>query len=270
MSQNKPKNYNLPAYINIPLFLYQDESLDRTALLLAAFIYSLHTAGKVINVKNNYLSQMLKIHERKVQSNLELLEQKGYLMRIGLGSNRQIKWVFCPESKINVQELNDHADNGTLPTTAPQPRRQRHPYNKDNTNQDNIYISEPKKLKPVEYQETYYDAQPVQEHLASEVESNRTFEDFWSLYPVKKDKKKAKAAWFSQQCYKQVDLILEKLARQIKEDSQFIDGYIMNPAKYIMGERWNDEIQRRKVKNKAHSFDLDSTEWASKFHEDIF
>lgn len=138
------RKFNPPSYINVPFFLYKDESLDRTALLLASFIYSHHSAGNIIECSNEYISQMLSVHIRKVQSNLEDLEKKKYILRIGYGKNRQIKWIYQPNSQIIIEEdLINHADNGvkenctTTPTTACESRRQRHPYIKEDIKDKN-------------------------------------------------------------------------------------------------------------------------------------
>lgn len=99
MSENK-KEHKLPSYINIPFFLYQDRKLNKSELLLASFIYSLHTAGRKIVVGNDYLHELVGTDERNVRDNLEKLEKKKYLKRIGFGSNRKILWIHNPISSI--------------------------------------------------------------------------------------------------------------------------------------------------------------------------
>lgn len=267
------KNHNLPSYINIPEFLYQDESLDRTCLLLAGFIYSLHTSGKTIKVSNDYLSSMAKVHERKIPDNLNLLEKKGYLIRVGHGSNRRIKWIYCPNSNIIVEESNNPADNGTLPTTAGLPCRQRQVYNKDipidNINRENVN-SVQNSNNCTQYQETYFE--PKKNEETNEETNEVYFEAFWEMYPVKKNKSRTRAMWFAQNCDKDAHEILYKLDIQLKEDCQYLDGYAPNPGNYIGGFRWQDEIQKRKTKNKnkREKIDHSSTDWAISSKKRLF
>lgn len=252
---NEEKKYNLPAYINIPLFLYKDEKLTRTHLLLSGFIYSLHTAGKVIKVKNDYLSEMLDIHERKVPEALEHLEKLGYLIRIGLGTNRKIKWIFDPESSITVEELHNPAPNGTLPQTAGQPCPKRHPYIKDNNNLQLVNTREPKNSDWDNHTTAYELARtnsPKEIALAIS-DSEKSFRLFWAAYPVKKAEGKAKAAWLSQGCHHIATEILQKLELQLKKDIQFLEGKPPHPATYIFDERWKDEIQIREKKSSGYS-----------------
>lgn len=159
--------FNLPAYLQIPFFLYQDLTLDRSSLLLSSFFYSLFTAGKSIKVSNEYLSELIGIHLRKVQENLENLENKGYITRVGLGSRRKIIWVYTPSSEIIIEQkeyegavngmvdekLYNHADNGvdTMPLTAPLPCRQRHPYIKVDNKENNKERDDSPLLQPITF-----------------------------------------------------------------------------------------------------------------------
>ncbi len=260
---------NLPDYINIPFFLYQDDTLDRTALLIAGFIYSLHTCGRTVNAKNKYLSEMTKVCDRKIYENLNILEKKNYIKRIGAGSRRQIKWIYTPESSITLIDDNSDypadngrvqksekypADNGrdTLPTTAPI-------YTID-TNQQ-LSIEKTKicsktlqekpsaakgKVNPIEYKETYF-ANVDLNNSSSAMEERRlsdlTFEAFFQEYPIKQAKSRAKECWYSQKCYKQFDEIIAKLREQKSRDAAFLGGFIAKPDKYILQEQWNDEIR---------------------------
>lgn len=91
-----------------------------------------------------------------------------------------------------------------------------------------------------------------------------TFEWFWSLYPRKSGKEKAKAQWFHDGCHLMADKIIGKLQEQIKKDKAFLDGYVPNPHKYIAEKRYNDEVFEGK---KGH-FDYQDTSWINK--RDIF
>lgn len=116
-------------------------------------------------------------------------------------------------------------------------------------------------LKPVDYQETLYD---------EEKKKDESFSLFWNLYPIKKSKNRAMAAWYSQSCELISEKIIEKLKLQIAKDSVFLDGYAPNPDKYIMQERWNDEIYTRKKKSGKRKLDMNDRSWAENMSEDIF
>lgn len=121
-----------------------------------------------------------------------------------------------------------------------------------------------------EYYETYYPLQ-TSEPSSNELATcqNQLFEEFWALYPVKKNKLRCKAAWEAQDCMNVATAIIDKLKKQIALDKQFIEGYACNPDKYILQEKWNDEIQPKTPKQ---YYDHNDRSWALKPRpeDDIF
>lgn len=90
---------------------------------------------------------------------------------------------------------------------------------------------------------------PVQTEVLNSTLLNSTlpigtlsFEEFWSIYPKKAERKKAELKWkalsLAEQQQVLKDIPLRKLGRQWKE------GFVPNPTTYLNGERWNDEIER--------------------------
>jgi len=68
------------------------------------------------------------------------------------------------------------------------------------------------------------------------------FDEFWSLYPKKVDKKKARAAFTKLDPDDTLfDTIIKALKKQ-KTSDQWVRGYIPNPTTWLNGERWNDDI----------------------------
>ena len=67
------------------------------------------------------------------------------------------------------------------------------------------------------------------------------FDEFWSLYPKKNEKKKSQLKWGKLPPPIQ-KLVLEDIPRR-KEGRKWREGFIENPAAYLNGERWNDEIE---------------------------
>ncbi len=104
---NNKKSFNLPAYINIPFFLYQDSRLEKTAMLIAAFFYSLHTSGKSISASKDYLCALAGISKTQYFCTLNQLESFGYVQRSGFTNRKKIKWAYSPKSDIIVDETTD-------------------------------------------------------------------------------------------------------------------------------------------------------------------
>lgn len=68
------------------------------------------------------------------------------------------------------------------------------------------------------------------------------FEQFWTLYPVKKSKKTCLQKWKRLGLDKIADKILQKIEQQKLNDKSWLAGFIPHPMTYINQERWNDEI----------------------------
>lgn len=137
------------------------------------------------------------------------------------------------------------------------------------------------------YKETYYPAPVANQQLATlpntplskytDIAIMQTynvtkvdidaFEKFWANYPVKKNKARAKALWFSQGCHHNSEAINAKLYLQVTKDKQFLDGYVPSICNYITGERWQDEIE---VKKEKSHFDHNNMDWALASKRSIF
>lgn len=127
-------------------------------------------------------------------------------------------------------------------------------------------FSNSKQLKPIEYQDTLYPHQIG----VTEFQSSAYFEEFWSLYPKKTNKRRAHALWVNGNLDHIKDLIIYKLIQQIAKDSQWKDGYSPNPCNYLSDERWHDEIVKKPKKSSSKALDHDSTEWAKDLSKRLF
>jgi hypothetical protein len=103
LNNNKP-TFNLPAYIQIPFFLYQDDRLEKSAMLIAAFFYSLYTSGLKITASKNYLCAIAGIGKTQYFSTLNQLESLGYIQRSGFTNRKKIQWIYSAKSEIFVDE----------------------------------------------------------------------------------------------------------------------------------------------------------------------
>lgn len=145
---NSKKEFNLPAYINIPQFLYLDSRLEKPATLIASFFYSIHTAGQKITASTDYLCALAGIHTRRLYDILAELENYRYIERSGFTNRKTTKWIYSPESRLIVEEKDSSAPQCSTVqqqnTSAPQCTKlvqssalnyctPVHTYNKENT-----------------------------------------------------------------------------------------------------------------------------------------
>lgn len=73
-------------------------------------------------------------------------------------------------------------------------------------------------------------------------QSQKDFDAFWSEYPRKVGKAKAKAAWDKAENKPAIDVVLQSLITQRGTDQWMDEQFIPHPASWINGERWADEI----------------------------
>src|SRR5258707_349260 len=104
MKNENSKQFNLPAYINTPLFLYQDDRLDKAATMLASFIYSLHSSGKNITASTDYFSALANVTNRHIYRLLDKLEDCKYIRRSGSTNKRIIQWIYFPSNSIVITD----------------------------------------------------------------------------------------------------------------------------------------------------------------------
>lgn len=67
------------------------------------------------------------------------------------------------------------------------------------------------------------------------------FDNFWSIYPKKVDKKKSQLKW-NRLKESEKSIIMQDIPNRLENDDKWIKGYAPNPTTYLNGERWNDEI----------------------------
>ena len=68
------------------------------------------------------------------------------------------------------------------------------------------------------------------------------FREFWEAYPKKRDRKKARDAWKRKRLDSRADQIIADVKRRVRNDDQWLKGYVPHATTYINGERWEDEI----------------------------
>lgn len=74
------------------------------------------------------------------------------------------------------------------------------------------------------------------------------FDEFWDVYPKKKDKARASNIWIKKNLNKKAEQIITAVVYQALNDFQWQNKqYIPHPSTYLSGERWEDEIIKQSV-----------------------
>jgi len=82
----------------------------------------------------------------------------------------------------------------------------------------------------------------AKEHAQAQNSVTR-FDDFWEIYPKKKNKKRSEKIWAKNKLDKKADVIIKAVVHQIQYELQWQDKkYIPDPDTYLRNERWNDEV----------------------------
>lgn len=99
---------------------------------------------------------------------------------------------------------------------------------------------------------------PSQAPVADGESGDDLFAKFWKLYPVKKGKAKAEAAWRKLKVTEDLfALITQGLSRQVVCQAWVKDGgqYIPHPTTWLNGKRWEDEVDPPKLaSSNVHQF----------------
>jgi len=87
----------------------------------------------------------------------------------------------------------------------------------------------------------------------SKIEQSR-FEDFWKVYPRKRNKDRAKKIWASEKLDKIAEMIITDVENRSLNDSQWQEpDYILYPSTYLQNKRWEDELTLRKTRPEKES-----------------
>lgn len=244
---NNTQKFNLPSYLNIPLFLYKDNRLEKSATLLASFFYSLFTAGKSIKASRDYLCELCSIGKSQYYFTLNQLESCGYITRTGSTSRRKIQWIYNPVSNILIDEsdgIYDEKNNVSNLNTSPGGRTKLVREAGLTSPGGRIHILE------LDTKEDIKNNIPASSKTGSkkvirDYEKDERFMRFYSAYPKKED---PRDAW---KAFKAVigdnDELLEKVIadidlRKLKHSKWQDRQYIKYPAVYLRKGEYLGEI----------------------------
>jgi len=81
--------------------------------------------------------------------------------------------------------------------------------------------------------------------------SEQSFDIFWNIYPIKKNKIRSKKIWERKNLNRIAELICLDIAnRKSTDDSWKDERFIPHPSTYLLNERWNDSISKFEQPNK--------------------
>lgn len=78
---------------------------------------------------------------------------------------------------------------------------------------------------------------------ASTERADSRFDDFWTEYPKKVEKKDAIEVWKRKKLDGKADQIIEHIRSRIRMDRAWRDGFIPSPKRFLRDERYLDEIE---------------------------
>jgi len=79
------------------------------------------------------------------------------------------------------------------------------------------------------------------------------FDEFWEVYPRKAARVNALAKWKRKGLDKIADQLIADVKNRIENDDNWRGDFIPYPTTYINGERWNDEISKRRTQSPSPS-----------------
>jgi DNA-binding Lrp family transcriptional regulator len=231
------KEFNHPAYVNMPYFVLQDIRLDPFNKMLFSFLWSFAVAGKKVMASNAYLATLFRVSEKHVNCRLKELEDMGFIKRYKVKYKRRIEILYVPCEDL---ECDTDSPNLTLvpPTGVPS---------------TNIELGTPTGVEEVHLQVypgtptgvTYIKAIAKVDNKAFNI---ALFESWYIHYPRKKGRQGAEK-WFNKNKPNEefVSMLIEDVnKRKATEWKDKEKTYIPYASTYLNESRWKDEIEDSK------------------------
>lgn len=215
----------------IPNIVAQNLNYCLDALGLYIYLFSLPNEWEF---HKNHLRKVCNVGKNKLNVLLKILAQHG-LINIAQKRNAQGKFAhfdmqvndgeFFKINKIEdpaqaVSRISPYGENG-------EPVNSRY---KEHIDKEHIKENKDKNI------------------CATENIAQNRFDEFWVLYPRKKDKKRSKAIWDKAKLDIKADQIIKDVKARILNDRAWINPeYIPHPSTYLKFELWSDEITLKTV-----------------------
>lgn len=210
---------------------------NQTAKQLLQF-YACHNFGKPgFEFKNKTLADQLEVSERAIQLAHKLLLEKNLIIKETRFDEhgRQLSnhmYLNIPDefvdnffgegersSSLGVNVVQGEGERSSSPSI----------YNNNNNNKNNISCA----IKRI---------------------AQSRFNEFWSLYPRKKDKKRSKKIWEKKNYDEIASLILKDIENRKLNEQQWKNIlFIPHPSTYLNNELWQDDIDSQSLSNEKKS-----------------
>lgn len=243
----REKEKDKQSYTPIPNALLADKALTDSELRYYVIIVSLSYARGYCFMSNRQLGERLGKSIRTMQRIIDGLKGKGYVqVRVYTDDEGHIRREITPLARVKsvmghviFDTGNDKNDMGAM-TDLSRPPCQiwHHSNNKMSNNKMSISANQDlRSCAPSQKHKTEREGQAAKEEL---------FSEFWQAYPKKRNKARAKQAFFRIKNIEKVfPVMMQALGRQkASADWQKEGGqYIPLPTTWLNGERWEDVEQ---------------------------
>ena len=193
-------------------------------------------------VGRNQLERLLKI---LVQHNLvhcvQARNEKGHFAHFEMEVNDGDSFVYVDSEPVADECVQPLAENGLTVNGLP-------------VNDDYKGYKEKEDINTKDISKNYSatDVAPARDDM--------TFDEFWKIYPIKKNKVRAKKIWDREKFRLIVTLICSDVLKRTRSEPQWQDKqYIPHPSTYLGNKLWEDEFIEpstpRKSSGKSSSFD---------------
>jgi hypothetical protein len=186
-------------------------------------IFQFWNHGKDCFLSNDQIKERTGIaSESTIRDAFIYFEKHGEMKRKTIKGQR---YLVQPERTIEVQDM------PVAKSTPPRRQVDAPPVAKSTHNNKNINIKNINKEKA------------FKNICASESDARLSFEEFWKVYPKKKDKKKARQIWIKLRYDKIAQrIIADVINRNLNEATWKEEQFIPYASTYLRNERWEDEL----------------------------
>lgn len=193
------------------------------------------------------LSKALGLSPQEIRTSLDKLKLSKDI--ISRATNKFTVITICDYEKFNGSACDDQP--AKVATNNPTNNPTSNPTNKSYANSDDcmqVEANEQPANQPALQPQTRSREKENKKtpSFSAKNDDERGFELFWANYPKKSGKKDALKAWKKMRCGNGIfETIMAKLAQFKKSDSWTRDDgrFVPNPATWINGERWTDELE---------------------------
>ena len=236
-------------YLPIPKDLLHDERLTDSEFRYYAIIVELSYTRGYCFMSNRQLGEQLGKSIRTIQRIIDGLKEKGYVqVCVYTDDEGHIQRKITPIHHAKI--VMGHAIFGTgndMDGMTPMPDLARPPCQK--WQQSKNKMSKNKMSKDTCANANLRkrtSSQSTDPKKAEQAAREELFAKFWKAYPKKKDKKKAKRAFFKIKNIEKIFPVMMQALERQKESAQWQENkgqYILYPSTWLNGERWEDVEQ---------------------------